>query len=1193
MRPTMLFLLSLWFAACAGNGCNGCSTTPLPGGALPADQTIEGGGQLRVSASGLGKFSALVQGVLLDALGGGFCTPAGYVDGGTGTEATWCGTSPGGACTGQGCDVDVSVSEFGISAVNESTMNLSMRLSLATVVHIDYSIFFIESDCDLRINANNMLIDANMNLGIDPTSGELTLALGGINQTDFSDVDFDNCGILDEIGDLLITLLDSFVGDLLIDVLTPTLSDLVAGLLPDPLGLEGVFDVGGALNTVATGADGGLEAKLVPGGYANLIGGGLSLGLITGFNADEDPATRTPELDNEPDLCVPPFAAPNFAAAPASLPLTSRGTYALAPAGVFTGAPEVGRDLGIGLSETMLDLIGHHIVASGALCLSVGADSLGPLNLATLSLLLPSVAELLSDNGSDPLMLAFRPQRPLRMEVGDGASEPNVVLFLDDMEIDFYGFLYERYTRLFTASLTLRLGLRLAVDTSTTPAQLIPMIDDIGTNDISVDILNAEFVRETEAQLEGSLPALLANLLPSIAGAIGGFALPEFGGFALGNPSISEVTTPEDSFLGIFADLVPGVQLRAAAQAKPGSHLAAWVQSFAPVVADPAVGSAAITRVTMPSIEALRRAVWQGGALPSVQLALSTTDAKGRLLEWSWRLDHEMWRPFVRGPVVTLSDRSFLSQGERTLGLRARVIGDNASLGSELRLPLVMRARPEAQLATDDTTGETSGGCNSSATGALGLVAVMLGLMRKRRSRGTRASLRGHTAPVVIVAMIATVATLSACGDDLGWVCEAGPECTCEAGFVGQCIDGVCSCLAINQAGKIGAYSDIAASPDGNTAWVSGYASYYGDLVVAQVSGPGRVANEQWEWVDGVPDVAPTVPGSPIRRGIEAPGDDAGRYTSIAVAADGTPMVASHAPSSGALRFAAKQSGAWTTYTVDDGTDIDGGIAGRYTAIATGPSGRVGIAYLVHSAGTAEIRFAEATGVPLSKDAWTISVVENAPLPPPVDGDLTVPTGPGLFIDLAFDPNGQPVIAHYDREHGDLRLVRRDGMGVFTATVIAGLDDDAGWSPSIALSAGGVAHVAYMNVSHADLMLRDTSTPTAELVDDGYRIVGQTEDGLPKPEFHQVGYDASLLLAGDQPAILYQDATSHELLLAERAGNTWTRTTLAGNESPAVGAYGFFASASQGAAARWFSSWVIDLPTETTWVEIFAPSIPQ
>ena len=45
--------LLVTIAACVGDGCAGCGMGPLPGGALPADQTIEGGAQVRVTPAGI------------------------------------------------------------------------------------------------------------------------------------------------------------------------------------------------------------------------------------------------------------------------------------------------------------------------------------------------------------------------------------------------------------------------------------------------------------------------------------------------------------------------------------------------------------------------------------------------------------------------------------------------------------------------------------------------------------------------------------------------------------------------------------------------------------------------------------------------------------------------------------------------------------------------------------------------------------------------------------------------------------------------------------------------------------------------------------------------------------------------------------------------------------------------------------
>ncbi len=82
-----------------------------------------------------------------------------------------------------------------------------------------------------------------------------------------------------------------------------------------------------------------------------------------------------------------------------------------------------------------------------------------------------------------------------------------------------------------------------------------------------------------------------------------------------------------------------------------------------------------------------------------------------------------------------------------------------------------------------------------------------------------------------------------------------------------------------------------------------------------------------------------------------------------------------------------------------------------------------------------------------------------------------------------------------------------------------------------------------------------------EVIDDGYRIVGTTVDGLPKPEFHFVGDDAGLVLGNGGPMVAYQDATTQELLLAHRSRHgSWTHESIAGATQPWPGAYGFFAA---------------------------------
>jgi hypothetical protein len=249
---------------------------------------------------------------------------------------------------------------------------------------------------------------------------------------------------------------------------------------------------------------------------------------------------------------------------------------------------------------------------------------------------------------------------------------------------------------------------------------------------------------------------------------------------------------------------------------------------------------------------------------------------------------------------------------------------------------------------------------------------------------------------------------------------------------------------------------------------------------------------------------------------------------------------------------------------------------------------------------TAEVRFAQAnTAQPQSSTDWTVSVLDTMtlPAPDPDNPDIyPLPQGIGLFVEAARDPSNNPVVVYYDRQNGDLKMVRWDtGANNFGAPVVlAGQNTDDGWYPAVSVDDGGVPHVAFQGADHDDVFYLNTMTGGRELVDDGYRIVGTTEDGLPKPEYHFVGSDTQIIWTPASPFIIYQDSTSHELLAASKNGAMWRPEALAGAEMSFVGAYGFSASAALGQNEVVISTWVLHQALRQNWVEIFRlPIAPQ
>ncbi|HEU0033306.1 MAG TPA: MYXO-CTERM sorting domain-containing protein [Kofleriaceae bacterium] len=1281
-------------------GCGACGASqPLPPGGLPPDQTVEGGAQIRVTPQGFNKLTSILPGVINSSLSNGFCVPTGQAGsfGTFGTGVRWCTTTQG-TCA-PGCKVDVTLNSLTPTVTNQQTMNLRLSTAVHTSVPIDGKVIGIGFSCTLNANSNNLNGDVDIAFGIDPATGELTIHVARINsfQTNLS---FSGCSVLSDIANLLSSFVDSFLGQFIIQLLTPTIDDLIQNFLPSPLGIAGMMDVGNLLENVSPGTTASMEARIVPGGYVSLNNGGMSLGVITGLNADEDISTRTPGLASEPALCVPPLTAPNFGAPPASLPITTRSTFALNVANEFNGAPDPGADLAMGISETTLDLAGHHMVTSGAMCLGVGTSFINQLNVGTIGILVPSLSELQSDAGNDPLLLVTRPTRPLDFTIGDNTeASPALTIGVSHLEVDFYAFLYERYVRAFTLDLSLNIGVNLTFEQMPgQPAVIKPSLVGISKDKVQLVALNTQFVRETPQELETKLPAVF-DLVTPLLGDLPPINVPTFAGFSLENLSIQHVVTNQDDFLALFASLGTNQALRGLAQHdRFALDAVTKLEAQIPTAQAQSAGTSRFLRVTTPPPDQIRAALdGKGGAMPEVVFDVDRYDAFGRELEWAYNLNGGMFHVYQPGGTLAIRDGAFAWQGKYTIGLKSRVKGDYHTVsqtsyktvnvdsvgprvladkatwddgiyelqtwdivsgaylqyafskpgaagpespwmdGSTIQLSRVdmdpYLVDNEFALYAKDEAGNVTialiapfhgqpgeGGCNCDASGGptpggILLVLVVGGILLAPRRRVLVQLARRYNGIATVAVWAGLSITLSlvpgcSCGKNAAKSCDTAADCGedyCPQGQIPFCIDNTCVCSDDIILGKLGPYSDVAVGADGST-WVSAYHQEYGDLVVAKVDPlAGRVPDEAWEWVDGVPEGPVIVPDSKYRHGIAEKGADVGMYTSIAVAPDGTPVVTYFDRDTASLKFAARVGGVWQSHVIEQGTgDLaeTGALIGMYTSLTLrSDDGRPGVAYLAHVADTvngarAEVRFAAAqTTLPTSAADWMTWTVDTAPLPPDDPNNPNIyplPEGLGLFVDAARLPTQAPVVVYYDRSAGELKLAKfNTTTGQFAAPVVlaGGGNVDAGWSPSVGVDAQGVVHVAYVDSTNDDLMyVTDAAGATPALVDDGRRIVGTTADGLPKPEYHFVGDDAGMVLAnaGTLPMIAYQDATTQELLLATRkTDGTWTHVSIAGATDPWPGAYGFFAADTIAGTDIVMSSWVIDQQASENWVEVF------
>ncbi len=1233
LRPRRYhLLLPLTLAlGCAGDGCD--QVAPLPSQGLPADQTIEGGAQVRLSAAGFGKLESLTETLMGDALAGGFCLPP---VGALGVE--FCGANSG-SCA-PGCEVipsNLSIDLSSPTSGSQDVLNVRATLDANTIARADGGVL---GACDLPIDIDGLTLDIAAPLQLNPTTGvlelpEITREMVTVNLPSPS---YGQCGIVDDIIGAVDGALLPLLEDVAAEQVGAQLGDALAGFLPDPLGIEGSVDVAALAGGLSPHAA-GLEVRAFPGGFVSLSGGGLTLGGIIGLNSDRDPLTRTRDLDSEVARCVPPQPTLDFGAAPYGLATTSRGTFVLDPAGALVGQPDPAADVLLALSSTSLDLIGHHAVTSGALCLEVDGSVLpSNINLGTIALLVPSVGSI--GQGDEPLLLGFRPSGPIGIDIGDGSpGSPALTLDLDQVELDFYGYLFERYIRLFTVRLSTQVGIDIEFTTTESGAPAImPVLTGLDSASITAEAINTDFLREDAAEIAAVVPPIVDLAAPFLGDALGPFELPAVAGFTLTDLRTTRLVTDEDVFLGVLGDLGPAP----ADQPEPAGSLAASAAASASSAPARAETEATLVAVNVPSPAAMRAALMRATApsapmgtraevLPEVVIEVADRDRDGRKLEWTWNLNGGMWRPFTDANPLVIRTPALAFEGEHTVELKARVAGDYRTLDLDPEVISFTIDLPDdaPQAGDPDASEPSAGGCASGTDyGPLSwlLVLGLIALVRPRRVAAQRLSTprpsqrqRRHSssagvgALALLMAASLPTALQVGCGSDsrdpAGGVCESHPDCdaSCDAGSIGFCLSGSCECLDELPYGRLGRYTDLALSTDGEI-WLSGYSDLYGDLVVTSTSEVGSIPDDAWIFAAGVPDGPVAIERSQVRGGIRAAGDDVGRYTDIAAHPDGGVLVAYFDATDGALGFARFDGESWVSHTVDASAEPGrddpeaSAIVGRYASLSLRPdTGRPSIAYQAEikaedGSVRSQVRYASAiVDQPASAQDWTFYVVDELTIPAPEgdEGDEAsadpIPRGTGLYLASARARDQTPVLVYYNREQGDLMVARYDRVaGNFAAPEV--LDDGGGTNvglyPAVAVGERDELYVSYSSATDASLLFIDTDSLTPTLVDDGYREAGTTEDGLPKPALHRVGADSDIVLTQNGPIVLYQDASALELRMAYRdQSGKFAHAWVAGGRGQSPG-YGFYNAAEFDGKELVIATWVLDPPTDQSWVEI-------
>lgn len=490
------------------------------------------------------------------------------------------------------------------------------------------------------------------------------------------------------------------------------------------------------------------------------------------------------------------------------------------------------------------------------------------------------------------------------------------------------------------------------------------------------------------------------------------------------------------------------------------------------------------------------------------EIRLEVSDAGGGAVEWQYRLNGGFWSPFIRERSAAIAHRALEIDGDHRVEVRARLID----------APLTLDPTPVEADAVLGFHGAGDGGgceCNSSGSAAGGalvvLLAMLLGFARRRR-----------------LALLAVLGALGACGNDK----PADPD---DPNAL--------------RPGPTGKWASMAT--DGDRVVIAAYEAKYGDLVLAEVNGPGAPT---FAPIAGVPGGPVTHEAGGYRGGVSAAGPDVGAHTSAGFAA-GELVIAYQDRDRRSLML--WRDGAAPVEL--DAPAADTAEVARYTSLATAPGGAVGVAYLVvdraDEAVTTELRW------------WNGEAVESVATgeATPIDRVDLVP-GAGLFPSAIIRADGTPAIAWYDSVAGALMLSTRGADGWATRTV-----DDQGdrgqWASLVETPSGELA-VAYQDADADDLLVR-TIGGEVEVVDTGVR------DG---ERDHPVGASAHLIATTSELIVSYHDASANVAMIARRpiAGGAWERArAIDGNA-------GFYLGAASAGGSLWVSSYVYEHPIPRT-----------
>jgi len=418
------------------------------------------------------------------------------------------------------------------------------------------------------------------------------------------------------------------------------------------LGMDGRIDIMGIISSfIETTSHSWMNFYLNLGHYAKAQSNGLTLGILAGTSSDFNPCV-TPST-KEFNKIIPEITMFN--------------------SNELDGSPY---HVGLGISEYFINQLLDSAYNGGALCLDIDSKISSMITTDLFGLLIPSINDLTSKVNS-ALLIAIRPQKALFVNIGPGninadgdiiINEALLNIKINDLDLDFYAFLNDRYVRIFTTTIDLNIGMNLEVDGE---GKLIPVLAPIefSTEDklgalSNLRVLNSEILRETDAEIAELLPDVVELAMGMLPLNFDPIALPSFMGFGVkikenGIVNIIEGNDDETkNFIGIFADILIGVETP---------------QGIAPQ--NITLNNVILEKKTIPRIKELRKG-------KKVEYIFKINSDNNSEIEYQYRINKGFWTPFKKGNTVKVNNPILRLQGKYNIDIRARKVGNTSSLSA-------------------------------------------------------------------------------------------------------------------------------------------------------------------------------------------------------------------------------------------------------------------------------------------------------------------------------------------------------------------------------------------------------------------------------------------------------------------------------------------------------------------------------